>query len=265
MEPSDQVVIFADDESAGADAAWLWLTEQTWSGWTIKVITALPKPSDHVPTPAEESLHPWEPPHPRPVFAETDAAAVEHLAAVGDPRKVLGQAEGALMVVGPRGRGLWKALHVGSTTEWLIHALPAPVLIARHGRPARRVLVCADSSADSDAAIDALISMPWVGSCDVTVLAVAEPGIDPGAAAAAAVERLGDAPASVTRKVGVPGEFDVFFHVRDIVFDAIKGIDADLVVHGSRGLSDLKSVRVGSIASALARHASCSSLVARAT
>lgn len=99
---------------------------------------------------------------------------MEHLAAVGDPREVLDQVDCRLMVVGPRGHGLLKTLHVGSTAEWLIHSPPTALLIARHGRPVQRVL-CADGSPDSDAAIDTLIALPRVGRCHVTVLSVAEP------------------------------------------------------------------------------------------
>lgn len=264
MAATEPVLVFADDESPGADMAWLWINEQDWSGWRIQVVSALPQATDRLAGHSDRTLHPWQPPHPRPAFAEAGFTAVDQFAAVGDPREVLSQIDARVMVVGPRGRGLLKALHMGSTTEWLIHSLPAPLIIARHGRPVRRVLVCADGSPDSSAAVRTLREMPWVGSTEVTVLSVQEPDFEPGPAAEAAADILGDAPASVTVRIGTPDPLEVFFHVRDVVFAAIEALDADLVVHGSRGLSEWRSMQVGSIASSLARHAPCSTLMARA-
>jgi hypothetical protein len=36
---NNPVLVVADDGSPGADAVWLWLAEQRWPGWSVKVVT----------------------------------------------------------------------------------------------------------------------------------------------------------------------------------------------------------------------------------
>ena len=78
------------------------------------------------------------------------------------------------MAVGPRGHGLLKHLHIGITTEWLIGARRplAPVVVVRSAKATKDVLFCTDGSAHPRSALEALLMLPWLTSCRVTVLGV---------------------------------------------------------------------------------------------
>ena len=75
-------------------------------------------------------------------------------------------------MIGPRGPGLLKALHLGSTADWLLLHPPAPMLIARHGRAIRSIVVCTDGSPHASRTIRALAQLPWVEQTEITVLTV---------------------------------------------------------------------------------------------
>jgi nucleotide-binding universal stress UspA family protein len=258
---NNPVLVVADDGSPGADAVWLWLAEQRWPGWSVKVVTvadALPATAGPV---TADGLHEWMPPHPRPALPGAELAEVQHLVGVGDPRAVLSSVDGTALAVGPRGHGRLRALTLGSTTEHLLHTMPRPLFVIRHPRPIKRVVACADGSESATAAIELLASMPWLATCEVTVVTVVGPDRDPQRALAAAVAQLQSAAGSVHPVVLKPDSDQVFYHVRDLIFDELRAREADLVVHGSRGLSELRGLQVGAIASSLARHAPCSALV----
>ncbi len=157
-------LVFGDDGSPGADVAWLWINEHRWLGWRLEVVTATGV--------ALGEPHSWTEPVPcRRPFAE--AGFDSHLSRrpEQDPRLAL-CADGELLVVGGRGRGLLKALHLGSTTEWLAVRPPMPMIIARHGRPTRSVVLATDGSADARAATEALAMLPLADSLRLTVVVV---------------------------------------------------------------------------------------------
>ena len=39
---AEQLLVFGDDGSSGADVAWLWVNEQVWPGWRIEVVAVEP-------------------------------------------------------------------------------------------------------------------------------------------------------------------------------------------------------------------------------
>ena len=91
-------LVFGDDGSPGADVAWLWINEHRWLGWRLEVVTATGV--------ALGEPHSWTEPVPcRRPFAE--AGFDSHLSRrpEQDPRLAL-CADGELLVVGGRGRGL---------------------------------------------------------------------------------------------------------------------------------------------------------------
>jgi len=248
------ILAFGDDGSPGADVAWLAVNNHRWPDWHLSVITAQ-MPETLVPLPPEETrLHEWSPPQPRHVFAEAGFADVKHLTARSDPRLVL-LIDCDLLVIGPRGNGLLKALHLGSTADWLLNHPPAPLLIARHGQPIRTAVVCADGSRHADKAIEALTRLPWARELSITVLAIDDGRIDVDLATSRAHRQLEAVGASVQVLVlkGKPTR---------VIQDHLEQVAPDLVVLGTRGLTGLKHLRVGSTASAVARTAACSVLVA---
>jgi len=256
---------FADDGSAGADVAWLWLNNHAWPGWGVDVLMVQPAAAGSPPGPELGQPQAWQPRAPRRVFAETQVTDLVHLTAYGDPRAVLGSMTGAaLLVIGSRGGGVLKWLHLGSTAEWLVQCPPAPLVIVRHARPVRRVLVCVDGSVHATRAVHALAALPWLGDTEVTVLGVVEHDRDPEAAVDTAVGFLSDRAGQVDSALMRPGSLDVFINVRVDIFDAMGQLSPDLVVLGTRGLTGLRRLRVGSTASAVAHHAPCSVLLAHA-
>lgn len=255
-----RTLAFGDDQSASADVAWLWVNCHPWPGWQVEVITATPEAGAGSPV-----LEPWDPPHPRRLLDSAPEVPVTHHRVRADPRTALGSCvDQDLLVVGPKGKGLGKQLHLGSTSEWLIHDPPIPLVIARKGQPTSRVLVCADGSDHVHRALQAFGTMPWVEHTDVLVATVPEGGIDPAAATESAVARLGDRPASVRATTLRPDPLLVAYQTRDMLLEAAHTWDADLIVMGTRGLSWGAAVRAGSIATSLAVRAPCSVLMARA-
>ncbi len=153
-----------------------------------------------------------------------------------------------------------KALHLGSTAEWLLHNPPAPLVIARHGRKVGGAVVCTDGSRDAAAAARVFARMPWIGEVDVHVVCVHQQDLDAETAASQTAELFEGRAKSVRSLVIGPNRTEVFYHVRDLIMEYLEQVHADLVVQGTRGQSAWASLRAGSIATSLAIHAPCSVL-----
>jgi nucleotide-binding universal stress UspA family protein len=252
-------LIFGDDGSDHADLAWRWITAHSWPGWSVDVVSVI------APDTADGDARPARVP-PDQGFAE----GVESQVVQGDPRVALLKAsrDADLLVVGPRGRGLLKAMHLGSTSEWLIQAPPVPLVIARSDRPTTRVVVAADGSVHAQAAAAAAAGLPWSGQMDVLVVTVGDQ--QQGTAITDATANvMRDSVASIHARVLHPDSLPVFARARDVLLDVIAEWGADLVVLGSQGLTSWQPVaeagllRAGSTASGVTAHAPCSVLIAR--
>ncbi len=265
MTMSTGRLVVGDDSSAAADVVWLWVNNHRWPGWTISVVTAR-KPEEWTPLPPERTaLHPWEPPVPRVLLADDDAARVEHLTAEADPRIVLDSIEDATLVaVGPHGGGGLR-LHLGSTAEWLLHKPAVPLAVVRSGRPTHRVLLCTDGSPHARRAAATLAALPWIAACRVTVLGVrtGREDVDRGIEEASALLRAAGAepnPQVIEGEHLPTGRGDV----RALILGEIEAAEIDLVALGTAGESGLRRAVLGSTASAVVHHAPCSVLVAYA-
>lgn len=250
---TNPILTFGDDGTPAADIAWLLINNHAWPGWRLNIVTAH-LPDGLIPPPGDADLHTWQPPHPRLAFAEAKFASVEHLTASGDPRLVLSRPSD-LLVIGPRGPGLFKALHLGSTAEWLLLHPPSPMLIARHGHQIQRVVVCADGSAHAALVTTVLAKLPWVGQLDITILTIDDHRTDTTNASSDAIKRLDTVAntVNVTIRQGNPTSA-IMKHISDN--------PTDVVALGTRGLTGLRHLRLGSTASAIARNATCSVLLA---
>jgi nucleotide-binding universal stress UspA family protein len=258
-------LVFGDDGSAAADAAWLWVNSHLWPGWTISVVTARPPEEFAILPPDRVTPHAWQPAHPRTLLAPAPDTVVEHLEAEADPRVVLDSSGDAdLMVVGPRGRGGLKHLHIGSTTEWLLARPVPPLAIVRSGRPTKRVLLCADGSRHARRAAATLAVLPWISACEVSVLAIDDGSTDVEAAihdVAAVLLPAGVEPHAV-RSDGGRHAYASGRDVRAEILGEVHALDADLVALGTRGVGVVRRAVMGSTASAVALNAGCTVLVA---
>jgi nucleotide-binding universal stress UspA family protein len=247
---SGRGILFADDGEPASDVAWAWLTAHQWGGWRLQTVTARwasiadgveLKPSRFVPRrpPEEAGLASWE-----------------HVEVEGDPRVVLlGRAGVSLLVVGCHHRGHLAGLWAGSTTEWLVVHPPAPMLLACHGNPTRSVAFCVDGSPHAQWALQAFWALPWARRVSVNLVSVDDgrTDVERSLRVAGASLPAGITPAQVRRLAGPSRRELVGF---------IRAKQVDLVVMGTRGLSGVTRMRVGSTVSALLKDGSANLLIA---
>lgn len=249
-------LVLGDDRSSGADIAWLWVNCQHWPGWDLVVLQADRPPFGATVAAEQAAPHDASEPSPRPVFTEPGFHDVRFREVVADPRLALTEdTDASLIVVGVAASGFGRS-HVGSTTEWLLHDAQVPTVIARHGFPIRRAVVCVDGSAHAEHAAVALASMPWVAGVEVVLLAVDDGRTDTATAIETTAKVFDGSGALVTALVrsGKPH--------REILA-AVEDAGVDLLVLGTHGLSTMRRLTLGSTASAVTRMANCSVLVAR--
>lgn len=247
---------FGDDRSAEADICWDWISSHRWDGWSLEIVTAQPPEDMHPVSPEEAELHPWSPPSPRSAEGR-GFVSVEHLRAEIDPRVALIAKPWDLVAIGPRGSGLLKRLHLGSTADWLLREPTSPLVIAHRPGRVGRVLFAADGSEHAQRALDCLLSLPWVGESTVSVVSVDDGHVDVEAAAAGVESRLGDAGVSTERVIrsGRPAR---------VILEECESRDPDLVVMGARGIAGLRRLVIGSTTAAVAGGTDHSLLVAHA-
>lgn len=260
-------ITFGDDASAGADIAWQWLVSQRWPGWHVDVISvADPPPQASAQTPDLVPAGPGT--HDSPLGRQAPSACgfdgIELRATTGDPRMVLSDVDaGGLLVIGARGRGLLKAMHIGSTAEWLLQCPLQPTVIARRGERVRSVVACVDGSRHSIAAVTTLAALPWLADTTVTVLAVRDGQADTARATALAEATLVPSGCEVETAVVDSDPTSVVTTVRHTLMSEVESRMPDLVAVGTAGLTGWERARVGSVAGTLAHHAPCSVLLAR--
>lgn len=249
---------FGDDHSPEADMAWGWISSHQWPGWSLEIVTADP-PGDMRPVEGEEArLHPWEPDDPRdPEDAGFDS--VVNLRAAIDPRLALMEKPWDLVTIGPRGSGMLKSLHLGSTADWLLRQPVSPLLIARQAGPVRKVLVATDGSEHARRAVDTLASLPWIEGVAVHVVTVAERRFESDDALKSATDGLSGSGADLVDAVVRQGR------PTHAIVAEVEDVGPDLIVMGARGHGKIRRLVVGSTAAAIAGSLDRSLLVAHAT
>lgn len=245
-------LILGDDGSEPSELAWNWVAAHPWPGWAVDVMTADDRDIQWGETSAPEA---WTPPWDR-----SDALAgnprIRFLKVATDPRAMLAESGGAdLMVVGSRTHGYLEAMVAGSTTEWLLHHPPAPLVVVNSAENAEEVVVCADGSPHASAALRSFLALPLAADTRVTVLAVDDGRTDVEAAAQSAVDAL-------TGNVADTETAIVAGSATDAILEYLATNGPQLVVLGTRGLTGWTRLRLGSTAAAVVRAAPCSSLVA---
>ena len=204
----------------------------------------------------------------------------------GRPASEIVAAAGAwgadLVVLGSRGHGQVETMLLGSVSAEVVDHAPCPVLVAR-GSSVRSLLFGDDGSEGAAEAAELLASWPVFAGLRVTVLGASEvaipwsAGMAPGlydqvlasyvegvqearrqvaAIVSTTADRLADAglTASVDVREGDPAASLV---------TAAAELGSDLIVVGSRGVTGLTRVLLGSVARNVLIHAPCSVLVVR--
>lgn len=250
------VLAFGDDRSAEADRCWDWIQSQRWAGWSLEIVTAEPH-ADMAPVdPEEAKLHPWQPDEPRAI-GDSGFGDVEHLYAEIDPRVALISRSWDLVAIGPRGEGLFKGLHLGSTADWLLREPTSPLVIARQAETVRSVLFAADGSTHARRALGTLMKLSWIDDMSVRVVSVDDGKTDTTEAQEEAISTLSDAGADVEGEV-------LRGNAKKTILDEIADSAPDMVVMGARGIKGVKRLVVGSTTTAVANSTDRTLLIAHA-
>jgi nucleotide-binding universal stress UspA family protein len=187
-----------------------------------------------------------------------------------------------LIVVGHRGLGAWQSRLLGSVSAEVVDQAPCPVLVARDDQLGP-VVLADDGSLDARAAGDVIAEWPLFSGLPVTVLGVVHDTV-PSAAAVVplmleeAMTRYADAIRAErqTRTSGCEATaerlraagIDAVAEIRQgdpahEIVSAAQSARAGLVVLGTRGLTGLRRLIIGSVARNVLLSAPCSVLVVR--
>jgi nucleotide-binding universal stress UspA family protein len=255
-----RILLFADDGSPGADQAWAWVAAQHWHEWRVTVLTVEPVGVSHADPQAARS---WVPRVERVLPESAGARTIESLIADGDPREVLSNVAADLLVIGRRGAGLLKRLHIGSVAEALLDNPSAPLLIAHGGNPVQHITLAVDGSRYAARATEVLADMPWLAGARVTVLGVDEGDGHAHTAVETATGQLVDHAVAIDRRVIDHDPDALTVNVRYALDHYIAEHPCDLVVCGTKGLTGSERLRLGSVADYIAHHVDASVLLVR--
>jgi nucleotide-binding universal stress UspA family protein len=189
--------------------------------------------------------------------------------------------EADLIVVGSRGLGVAASALLGSVSATLVDNAGCPVLVARRPR-VTRILVATDGSQSAEAIPAVVAAWGAFRDAPIDVLSVAPPTV-PGEGATILPGMLGTGP----RRLDASHDVDRHRVMADEmaarlvaagwraessvrngeaareIETAADDLGADLVITGSRGLSGLQRVLLGSVAHHVLLHSPCSVLVMR--
>jgi nucleotide-binding universal stress UspA family protein len=192
------------------------------------------------------------------------------------------QLDADLVVVGHRGLGAWRSRLLGSVSAEVVDHAPCPVLVVRDDQLGP-VVLADDGSTDARAAADLIAGWPLFRGLGVTVIGVVEDGFPYSAAVAPllyeeTMARYSDA-IEAERRTRTAGCENVAAELRAAGVDAVAEIRhgdpaheivaaaeaarAGLVVVGTRGLTGLRRLILGSVGRNVLLSAPCSVLVVR--
>jgi nucleotide-binding universal stress UspA family protein len=186
-----------------------------------------------------------------------------------------------LLVVGSRGHGPLASVVMGSVSAEVVDHAPCPVLVARHPSVAKLV-VGADGSSSADRALAMLRRWPIFAGLPATVVTVTEPisswagrvgtAIYPAwvdmheskSDRRAELEGIAKRSADELARAGISASVELREgDPAEQLIRAAQATAADLIVVGSRGLSTLPRLVIGSVARKVLLHAPQSVLVVR--
>jgi nucleotide-binding universal stress UspA family protein len=194
--------------------------------------------------------------------------------------------ESDLIVVGSRGRDPWQTMLLGSVSAEVVDRARSPVLVVRTATLGRAILAL-DGSLGAAAAADVVATWPILAGVPIEVLSVLgshemppsppltilQPTHDQamglyGRALAATRGRHEEIAREASRRLTREGR-ESTWDVREgdpakVIVDEAQARGADLIVMGTRGLTGLDRLLLGSVARSVLTHAHCSVLVVHA-
>ena len=191
-------------------------------------------------------------------------------------------AETDLIVVGHRGVGTWQSRLLGSVSAEVVDHAPCPVLVVRDDQLGP-VVLADDGSVDARAASEVVATWPLFHGLPVTVVAVAQGAIPPTARVGPlmleksmsrytevvdAERRMRTSGAEATVERLRAAGIDAVAEIRQgdpahEIVSAARSTRAGLVVLGTRGLTGLRRLLIGSVARNVLLSAPCSVLIVR--
>jgi nucleotide-binding universal stress UspA family protein len=212
----------------------------------------------------------------------SDDVALEGKVVQGRPAdEIVGEAMafGAdLIVIGSRGLGSIRSMLLGSVSAEVVDRAPCPVLVARHDR-VTRLVIGLDGSPCSERALDFVADRQlFPGAEAIVVSAVPQPALYPTVAPMSGVTI--DLPADprvrqAHQEIVLAGVARLRGPIRPVSGAIIEGDppteliavatarEADLIVVGTRGITGLRRLLLGSTARNVLHHTTCSVLVVR--
>jgi nucleotide-binding universal stress UspA family protein len=199
------------------------------------------------------------------------------------PDEILTLAEehdATLIVMGTHARRGLARMFLGSTTDAVLRGSTIPVLTLRSDpapgheadRCLHRVLVAVDDSPPSDAALAAAYALPADDRRDFFVYSVVEIEAPSGLRAAAAYERERRHEAHLTIQRAISSARSHGIEIQgcavdgrpaEVIVDAARVRNVDLIVVGSHGRRGLRRLFLGSVAEHIVRNAAVPTLVIR--
>lgn len=187
-----------------------------------------------------------------------------------------------LIVVGNRGHGQFETMLLGSVSAEIVDQAPCPVLVARSAQLSS-VLLADDGSEGAEEAGELLASWPIFAGLRVTVTSVSEVAVPWSAGMAPGLydqvmesysENVQEARREVAALVSVTADrlanagLVTAVDVRDgdpaaCIVKAATELGVDLIVCGTRGLTGLSRLLLGSVARNVLLNAPCSVLIVR--
>jgi len=195
---------------------------------------------------------------------EVDARVVEYEDPAETVLRVAKNEEYGLVVMGNRGETEVEVFSLGSIAEKVSRHAECPVLIVKQKTKLAKILVAVDGSESAGKALEYVIQLAKKHKAKVTLLNVQE-------------SKIFDLKPEIARKIGERILSDVTAKVKGLklstqlefgnpaetIIEVAEKENYDLIVVGSRGLSNVKRFFLGSVSDDVSHHAKCSVWIVR--